>query len=185
MPRIEEKRPVRLELATPKDACYLTILQARAFLTEDKYIPQDTLEKLRRLDDPLIGPPGMVDPEWTKRIINSKESVYYKILLDGHIVGGLIVAANPEKYPEENFWRIFVEPAYQDRGIGQQAIRQLYRLHPDVKRWRLGTPEYHVKNRHFYESMGFTLVDIIKPEHVWFRSAEYENTLTQENRLKL
>ena len=185
MPRIEENRPVRLELATPEDACYLTILQARAFLTEEQYIPPETLDKLRRLEDPLIGPPGMVDPAWTNMVIQSTMSVYYKILLADRTVGGLIVAAEPDKHPEENFWRIFVEPTYSDRGIGQEAIRQLYRLHPDVKRWRLGTPEFHTKNRHFYERMGFTLIEVVDPEQVWFRSAEYENVLSQEERLKL
>ncbi len=185
MPRIEENRPVRLEFATVEDAVFLTILQARAFLTEEKYIPPDTLEQLRRLDDPLIGPPGMVDPKWTKMVIESKESVYYKILLDDQIVGGLIVAADAEKHAEENFWRIFIEPTYNDRGIGQEALRQLFRLHPNVARWRLGTPEFHTKNRHFYERMGFTLIGIVKPDHAWFRSAEYENVLPQEDRLKL
>jgi len=53
---------------------------------------------------------------------------------------------------------------YQDRGIGQETFRQLYRLHPDVKRWRLGTPEFHTKNRHFYERMGFTYLETWKPE---------------------
>lgn len=185
MPRIEETRPVRLEVASAEDACYLTILQARAFLTEEDYIPPDKLEELRRLDDPLIGPPGMVDPKWTKMVINSRMSVYYKILLADRIVGGLIVAAEPEKHPDENFWRIFVEPTYHDRGIGQEAIRQLYRLRPDVRRWRLGTPEFHAKNRHFYERMGFTLLEIADPPQVWFRSAEYVNELPHEERLKL
>jgi GNAT superfamily N-acetyltransferase len=185
MPLIEETRPVRLELATAEDACYLTILQARAFLTEEDFVPPDKLKQLRRLDDPLIGPPGMVDPKWTKRVIESKESVYYRILLGDRIVGGLIVAADAEKHADENFWRIFVEPTYQDRGIGQEAMRQLYRLHANVRRWRLGTPEFHTKNRHFYERMGFTLLGIVDPPHVWFRSAEYENALPQEERLKL
>ena len=185
MPRIEEHRPVRLELATVKDACCLTILQGRAFLTEERYVPPEDLERLRRLDDPLIGPPGMVDPGWTEMVIRSSESVYYRILLADRIVGGLIVAADAEKHAEENFWRIFVEPTYQDRGIGQEAMRRLYRLHPDVRRWRLGTPEFHTKNRHFYERMGFSLIGIASPEHVWFRSVEYENALPQEERLKL
>jgi len=185
MPRIEETRPVRLELARPEDACYLTILQARAFLTEEAFIEPEDLDRLRRLDDPLVGPPGMVDPAWTRMVIGSDRSVYYKILLADLIVGGLIVAANAEAFPEENFWRIFVEPTYHNRGIGQEAMRQLYRLHPNVKRWRLGTPEFHTKNRHFYERMGFTLIDIVKPKQVWFRSAEYENVLPQTERLKL
>jgi len=88
MPRIEEKRPVRLELASPEDACCLTILQARAFLTDEQHAPPEAVETLRRLDDPMIGPPGMADPEWTKMVINSPMSVYYKILLADRIVGG-------------------------------------------------------------------------------------------------
>ena len=185
MERGPKSGSVGLELAVPEDACYLTILQARAFLTEETYIPPDKLRELRRLDDPLIGPPGMVDPKWTRMVIESKESIYYKILFGDRIVGGLIVAADAEKHAEENFWRIFIEPTYHDREIGQEAMRQLYRLRPNVRRWRLGTPEFHTKNRHFYERMGFTLLEIADPPHVWFRSAEYENTLPQEERLKL
>jgi RimJ/RimL family protein N-acetyltransferase len=118
-------------------------------------------------------------------MIASPECVYYKILLGDRIVGGVIVAADVEKHHMESFWRIFIEPVCQDRGIGQEAFRRLYRLHLNVKRWTLGTPESHVKNRHLYERMGFTLLTEREPEHVWFRSAEYENVLPQEERLAL
>jgi GNAT superfamily N-acetyltransferase len=185
MPRRVEGRPVRLEVAKPEDAGRLAIIQGRAFLTEEQYVPAEDRKRLRELPNPPVGPPDIMDVKQTQEWIRSPECVYYKILLGNYIVGGVIVAADAEKYPMENFWRIFVEPVYQDRGIGQEAMRQIYRLRPNVKRWRLGTPEFHAKNRHFYERMGFTYLETWKPEHTWFRSVEYENVLPQEERLRL
>jgi len=185
MPRRAEGRPVRLEAAKPEDAERLAIIQGRAFVTEEAFVPPEDLRKLRELPDPPLGPPGIMDVEWTRGMIESTECVYYRIMLGKVLVGGVIVAADAEKYHMENFWRIFIEPMYQDRGIGEEAMRQIYRLHPNVRRWRLGTPEFHAKNRHFYERMGFTYLETWKPEHTWFRSVEYENVLPQEERLKL
>ena len=185
MTRTPETRPVRLERAKPEDAGRLAIIQGRAFFDEWRFVSEEDRKREFGREDPPLGPPGIMDVERTSEMIASPECVYYKILLGEHIVGGLIVAAEAEKYPEENFWRIFVEPMYQDRGIGQAAFRLLFRLHPGVKRWRLGTPEFHTKNRHFYERMGFRRLSVWKPEHVWFRSVEYENALPQEQRLTL
>lgn len=180
-----ETRPVRLERAKPEDAGRLAIIQGRAFLSELDFASPEDQKRLRELPDPPLGPPDIMDASETLRRIQFPGAVYYKILLGNGIVGGVIVAADAEKYPTENFWRIFVEPMYQNRGIGEEAMRQIYRLHPDVKRWRLGTPEFHAKNRHFYERMGFTVLETWKPEHTWFRSVEYENVLPQEERLRL
>ncbi|MGD9676493.1 MAG: GNAT family N-acetyltransferase [Candidatus Bipolaricaulia bacterium] len=185
MPGEAGTRPVHLEVAEPEDAGRLAIIQARAFLTELDYAPPEDQKRLRALEDPPLGPPDIMDVEETLQKIQFPDCVYYKILLGNRIVGGVIVAADAEKYSMENFWRIFVEPMYQNRGIGEEAMRQIYRLHPDVRRWRLGTPEFHAKNRHFYERMGFTYLETWQPEHTWFRSVEYENVLPQEERLKL
>ncbi|MEN6370096.1 MAG: GNAT family N-acetyltransferase [Thermotogota bacterium] len=180
-----EKRPVRLELAKTEDAGRLAIIQGRAFLTELDHASAEDQKRLRELQDPPLGPPDIMDVKQTAEWIQSPECVYYKILLGDYIVGGVLVAADAEKYHMENFWRIFIEPMYQDRGIGEEAMRQIFRLHPNVRRWRLGTPEFHAKNRHFYERMGFTYLETWKPAHTWFRSVEYENVLPQEERLKL
>lgn len=185
MPRTVETRPVRLVPAKLEDACLMTAIEGRAFLDELRYVPPEKLEELKSLECPPLGPPGILDVKWTRRRIESPEVVYYVIRLGDGVVGGVFFAARPEKYPEENFWRIFIEPMYHDRGIGQEVFRQIYRLHPDVKRWRLGTPEFNPKTRHFYEKMGFTLLGIYDVDGIWFRSAEYENVLTHEERLKL
>lgn len=185
MPRRPETRPVRLELALPEDAGPLTVIQGRAFHDDVRFIDPKDLARLYAADDPAQGPPGVTDIDWTRNMIGDPESVYYKVLLDARLVGGVILAVDAEKYSNENFWRIFIEPVYHGRGIGQEAFRHVYRLHPDVKRWRLGTPEYATRNRRFYESMGFTLLEIRDLDYAWFRGCEYENALPQEERLKL
>jgi GNAT superfamily N-acetyltransferase len=185
MPRYAETRPTRLELALPEDAGALTIIQARSFLDDFRWVSPEEAERQRNLEDPVLGPPGVTSIEWTREMIEDPESVYYKILLGDRLVGGLILAADAAKYSDENFWRIFVEPVYQGRGIGQEAFRQVYRRHPDVARWRLGTPDYATRNHHFYEQVGFTLLEIRDIEGLWFRSYEYENALPQTERLRL
>jgi GNAT superfamily N-acetyltransferase len=185
MPRGNETRPVKLVLATPEDAGPLTVIQGRAFHDDFRFVDPEIYERLPEIPDPAQGPPGVTDIEWTRNMILSPESIYHKILLGDRLVGGVILAADAEKYPEENFWRIFVEPVYHSRGIGQEAFRHVFRLHPDVKRWRLGTPAYATRNRHFYERMGFRLLEIRYVEEAGFRGCEYENALSQEERLKL
>jgi RimJ/RimL family protein N-acetyltransferase len=163
----------------------LTVIQARAFHDDVRFIDSDDLDRLLEADDPPQGPPGVTDIEWTRNMIVNANAIYYKILLGNRLVGGVILAKDAEKHANENFWRIFIEPVYHGRGIGQEAFRQVFRLHPTVKRWRLGTPEYATRNRRFYESMGFTLLEIRDDPHTWFRSCDYENTLSPEERLKL
>jgi GNAT superfamily N-acetyltransferase len=189
-----ETRPVQLEVATPEDAGPLTVVAALAFFDDRKWMPGETVAEIRAMDDPSKGPPH-TSYEWTRQAIDKLNadsadtpSTYYKVLLGNTVlVGGLLVIASPDL--GEGEWRcegIFVDPDYHDRGVGQEILRAMYRLHPDVVRWSLGTPEWAVRNRHFYEKMGFTLFEItdVDPETGW-RSYEYENVLPQEERLRL
>lgn len=54
--------------------------------------------------------------------------------------------------------RIYVDPAFQNRGIGQQAVKQMFEALPDVDKWTVGTPGWAVRNQHFYEKMGVVKV---------------------------
>lgn len=161
------------------------MIQGRAFHDDIRFIPEDDWKRLMEQKDPSQGPPGVTDIDWTRRMIEHAESAYYKILLGDRIVGGLIVAADAEKHPDENLWRVYIEPVYQSRGIGREAFRQLYRLHPDVERWRLGTPQWATRNHHFYESVGFRLLEVVEIENEWFLGHEYVNDRPQAERLKL
>jgi len=78
---------------------------------------------------------------------------YYKILVDGQIVGGFIVF---RKAPREyELGRIFVDPEFQNQGIGTQAFDFLWQEFPLAKRWTLGTPAWNRRTRHFYRKVGF------------------------------
>lgn len=194
MPRRTEARPVRLEPATPEDAGPLTVIAALAFFDDRKWMPRETLDAILAAENPSKGPPH-TSYAWTRKIIehvngesDESASTFYKVFLgDSLIVGGLFVVVRPDLGQGE--WRcegIYVDPDYQNRGIGQEAFRAMYRHHPDVVRWSLGTPEYAVGNHHFYERMGFTRVGVSDGDPAApFRFYDYENALSQEERLKL
>lgn len=191
-----ETRPVRLEAATIEDAGSLAVVAAVAFYDDRKWMPDECRAEILAADDPSKGPPH-VSYEWTRRVLESiheerilgaPDTTYYKVILgEDRAVGGLFIVSRTDLGAGE--WRcegIYVDPDYQDRGIGQEILRAMYRLHPNAVRWSLGTPEWAVRNHHFYEKMGFSLVEItdVEPDTGW-RSYEYENVLSQAERLKL
>ena len=134
MPRREETRPVRLEPATPDDAGPLAAVAGLAFYDDRKWMPDGLRAEILAADDPLKGPPH-VSYEWTRRVIENlsngvrkaSDTTYYKVVLGKErIVGGLFVVARPDL--GEGEWRcegIYVDPDYQDRGIGQEILRAM------------------------------------------------------------
>jgi len=163
---------VSLKRATVEDVETLTAVQTRTFVDDRRLVPPGGT---------LAGPPGFDSVTWNRRVIENDRAAYYKVLLGEKIIGGLIlIDAGNGKW---ELGRIYIDPGHQNRGFGQQTVRRMYRLHPHVRRWRLGTPEWASRNRHFYEKMGFTIVEItgVDPNPGW-RSVEYENGLAQEER---
>ena len=190
----KETRPVRIEPATPEDAGPLSVVAALAFYDDRKWQPEWLRAGNLEQSDPDKGP-AHTSYEWTRRVLESlctgkrKDSdlTFYKVILgEDRIVGGLFVVPRPDL--GEGEWRcegIYVDPDYQDRGIGKDILRLMYRSHPDVVRWPLGTPEWAVKNHSFYEQMGFTRFGTTDESGVPFKFYDYENALSQEKRLKL
>jgi len=81
---------------------------------------------------------------------------YYKILVDDQIVGGFIVfRQRPREY---ELGRIFVDPDFQNQGIGAQTFEFLWQEFPLAKQWTLGTPAWNRRTRHFYKKVGFVEV---------------------------
>jgi GNAT superfamily N-acetyltransferase len=97
------------------------------------------------------GPPGYNSEAWQRKMMRIGE--YYKILVDGQIVGGFIVFRKGIRQYE--LGRIFVDPEYQNQGIGTQAFEFLWKEFPLAKKWTLGTPAWNRRTRHFYGKVGF------------------------------
>ncbi|GAH04384.1 unnamed protein product, partial [marine sediment metagenome] len=99
------------------------------------------------------GPPGYDSPEyqnWAMRTLT-----YYKILYDEKIVGGIIIDSG--KVDHHILERIFMDPRYHNKGFATKAMILSINEYPDVV-WTLGTPEWNVRTRHFYEKLGFNQV---------------------------
>jgi GNAT superfamily N-acetyltransferase len=96
------------------------------------------------------GPPGYDDGgffrEW---LFAYEQSVGYKAIVDGKIVGATIVWILPRG--ENILGTIFVDPAHQDRGIGTRIWRFVEETYPDARSWKLYTPPWATKNHYFYE----------------------------------
>jgi GNAT superfamily N-acetyltransferase len=67
-----------------------------------------------------------------------EDSVTYKIVAEGDTGGGIIVWIY--KHGRNVLGTIFVDPSYQDRGIGTLAWRLIEETYPDTRSWTLGTP---------------------------------------------
>ncbi len=119
------------------------------------------------------GPPGYDSAEFQVKIF-MKWLDYNKILLDGKIVGGLMVERKRPCHYECQ--RIFVDPDYHNRGIATKAFEIAWKIYADAKIWTLGTPEWNVRTKHFYEKLGFIQVGWTKEEKEW-RGRYYEKIM--------
>jgi GNAT superfamily N-acetyltransferase len=161
--RGEERFMIYFEKATEKDIPELTKIMKKAF--DD--------EAIRFKENPKGGgPPGYDDGsflmKWgfTGDSQNSPGSLF-KILIEtekGETPVGAFIVFIGEKdgsLGNNTLGTIFVDPEWQDRGIGSQAVQYILATFPG-KRWVLGTPEWATRNHHFYEKNGF-----IKIREVW------------------
>jgi len=104
------------------------------------------------------GPPGYDNGDFFRQwLLPYQESVGYKILSDDVLIGGIIVWILPDGH--NILGTIFVDPEYQDQGVGRRTWQFIERTYPDAISWRLGTPAWATKNHYFYEKCGFLLVD--------------------------
>lgn len=135
---------ITFERATIADAPALTALSTRVF-------DHDSRQHGR---GETGGPPGYNDAAWQIRLI--ERAHYYKISAAGVLVGGFVV------YPlKDEFWelgRLYIDPAYQNQGIGAQALGFIESAYPQAKRWALDTPTWALRNQYFYEKHGYIRV---------------------------
>lgn len=133
---------------TEEDVPELTEVMTRAF--------DDDAQK--HLGKERGGPEGYDDGDFFRKwLFAYQESVGYKIIYDGRVVGGIIVWILPEGH--NILGTIFVDPAFQDTGIGEQTWAFIEDTYPQTNSWRLGTPTWATKNHHFYAKCGFLKVD--------------------------
>ena len=130
-------------------------------------IPELTRVMTRAFDDDAQkhlgiekgGPPGYDNGEFFRKwMLGHEESIGYKVLLDGQVIGGIIVWIL--EHGDNRLGTIFVDPTYQDQGIGSRAWQFIEATYPDARSWTLDTPSFATKNHFFYENKcGFVQID--------------------------
>jgi len=104
------------------------------------------------------GPPGYDDGEFFRKwLLPYEQSVGYKVRSGGEVVGGIIVWILPKG--DNILGTMFIDPDYQDRGVGEKTWRFIEARYPESASWRLQTPTRATKNHHFYAKCGFEQVE--------------------------
>jgi GNAT superfamily N-acetyltransferase len=131
---------VRFEKARSADAGMLAEVSKRAFDHDIHYGAPGP-----------GGPPGYDSADWQAKVMRFGD--YYKILEGKRIIGGMVVMRRGAR--EYEVGRIFLEPEWQDQGIGTRAFGFLWQKYSLAKRWTLDTPAWNHRTRHFYKKVGF------------------------------
>jgi len=158
---------IEIKQAQKRDVGALIETQKRTFMDDNKHKPTWSC---------MEGPPGYDSVEWNSNWI--RKTPYYKIVFNDQIVGGLILFDHGDHY---EVGRIWVDPDYQNQGIGQKAMAEMFKRHPEVNSWKLGTPSWAVRNQHFYQKMGFVKIRETEIDpHLGWSGIEYELVQSEE-----
>ena len=179
------KEEVELSLAAVDDAELIRDMEYKAFMPlYEKYHDDETTPVNEKIDSVIYK-------------LTHPNSEYYLIRFKGENAGAIRIARklkNKEdnkdcEYSEDQENRepeyiqdvlyispLFILPEYQNRGIGQTAIRKVFELYPDAVTWRLDTIKQEEGNCHLYEKCGFVRTG---KEHVvndYMTLVDYEKT---------
>ena len=81
---------------------------------------------------------------------------FNSVICNNQIVGNINVRDN-----QDNTYYLgclCVIPDYENKGIGQEAIRFIESEFPNATVWTLETPEDKKRNHYFYKKAGYTIV---------------------------
>ncbi|MDP6666188.1 MAG: GNAT family N-acetyltransferase [Dehalococcoidia bacterium] len=132
----------RFEPATEDDIPEITGVMARAF--------DDDSRRFRGIDKG--GPPGYDNGDFLRQWMPVGKA--YKVIEAGRIAGCFIVFTDNPASGENWLGTIFIDPEFQDRGTGAQAMEFVHESFP-ARVWRLETPDWATRNHHFYEKFGY------------------------------
>ena len=135
--RTDSANPIRLEPATAADIESLMHMHAEAFVDDETQYGK--------------GPPGHRDLASHRDML--AKNIYLKVLSGAELAGGVVVV--DEGGGHYYLDKLFIDPRFHNRGIGQLAMRQMEQAFPMATRWTLVTPYRNYRNHHFYEKMGY------------------------------
>lgn len=103
--------------------------------------------------------------EEIERTLCQTNSIGYKAVQDGRIVGGAIVSIDRQRQ-HGSLELLYVKRGTQSKGIGKFIWFEIERMHPNVTVWETITPAFAKRNIHFYVNVcGFQITEYFNPHH--------------------
>ena len=121
----------------------------------------------RHLGEESGGPPGYDNGDFLRKWALDQGSTAYAIYKDSAPIGvtaiGVVIIWINDNH--ENFLgTIFVDPDFQDQGIGSLIWKFIEQKYSETRVWRTETPGYSKRNHNFYvNKCGFKIVKIEHP----------------------
>lgn len=109
-------------------------------------------EDLKRYQD-FESSPATESYERLERKVNLFH--HYTIYIENQVAGGLDIRDLGEHI---RLNRIFLHSDYHNQGYGKEIMKIIEEMYPHIKKWSLDTPKDHIKNRYFYESLGYVFI---------------------------
>ena len=135
---------IKFERALEADAKILVEIQKRAFLVD--------------VDICGEGPPGFDLVDYQVQIMNSH--IYNKILNENSVIGGFYIL--PLGNGLYDIIRLFIDTAYQGKGIGSMALQFIEKMFNDLKILELEASDFRKDNHIFYENRGYIKIGEVK-----------------------
>ncbi len=110
------------------------------------------------------GPDGYYNGDFLRKWGLHKNSSSYCIFLNKQLIGGVILWINENTH---NFLgNIFIDPAFENQGIGTNVWNMIEKLYLDTKIWETETPIFSSRNHNFYvNKCGFHIIKIHNPKN--------------------
>lgn len=140
----------------------LTADDREQFIKDNQYaFKYGAMEEFGLRDDHFEEDGEIISRETIEQSIDSGEA--YRILSDGHIVGGAVISVDGNHGDLE---LLFTDSLSHSKGIGYAAWCEIEKLHPEVTVWKTITPYFETRNIHFYVNRcGFHIVEYLNKHH--------------------
>ena len=107
----------------------------------------------------------IISVEDIEESFNKANAQGYFALIDDKIVGGVVVIIN-NATQKNSLDLLYVNSAYQSKGIGLKIWEAIEKMYPKTKVWETHTPYFDKRNIHFYiNKCGFHIVEFFNPKH--------------------
>ncbi|WP_144449108.1 GNAT family N-acetyltransferase [Halalkalibacter nanhaiisediminis] len=130
---------IRIQRTTKGEVSELLKIQKEVFQAD-----------LQRYKDYESSPATESHDSFIQRI---NESFHYTIFIEGELAGGINIWKITSTHM--GLFRIFLKEHFQNRGYGSEIMRLVEHQFPEAQKWSLNTPKDNVRNRYFYERIGY------------------------------